>query len=149
MNLKFVLFCFICCGFFSYFFFFNHVEVQPSYILQSDFRGFLFQRILRFLFSFSLAFLLLNGILMFIPVIIYIYIYILIFMLCAVFWMSIYIYILIFMLCAVFWMPEIRRWVVYRHEYVSCFWEGQCGVELREDWEPSLFAYKTNKKSGS
>jgi hypothetical protein len=99
MNLKFVLFCFICCGFFSYFFFFNHVEVQPSYILQSDFRGFLFQRILRFLFSFSLAFLLLNGILMFIPVIIYIYIYFDIHALCCFLDVNIYIYFDIHALC--------------------------------------------------
>lgn len=44
---------------------------------------------------------------------------------------------------------EIWRWVVRRFVHVSCFWEGLCELELREDWESSLFAYKAEKKIGS
>lgn len=73
--------------FLSFFIFlFNHVEVQSLYILQSDFRGFLFQRILRSLCPFPFfSFLATKRDFNVIPVIMCVYIYFEIHALCC-FW---------------------------------------------------------------
>ncbi|TKY66627.1 Ubiquitin carboxyl-terminal hydrolase 14 [Spatholobus suberectus] len=51
--------------------------------------------------------------------------------------------------CYVSFDSPVERWFVHRHVHLSCFWEGFCCLELREELKSCLFAYKANKEVSS